>query len=81
MEWIVLACATLVAGCANSPTTDRFRVRVSPLWTKGVNLARSSWRNLTASVTARTLKPGVSKARRCTIALNDSPEPEGLVRD
>jgi putative hemolysin len=22
MKWIVLACATLVAGCANSPTTD-----------------------------------------------------------
>jgi hypothetical protein len=51
-----------------------FRVRVSPLWTKDVNLARSNWRNLTASVRASTLRPGASKARQCTSALHGSPD-------
>jgi hypothetical protein len=54
-------------------TTDRSRVRVSSPGTKGVNLARSSWRNLTASVRERTLTPGASKARWCTTALHGSP--------
>jgi hypothetical protein len=64
---------SLGAQTFRSRTTDRFRVRVSPPWTKGVKLGRSSSRNLTASVRARTLTPGASKARQCTTALNGSP--------
>ena len=76
MKWMVLGCAALVAGSQTlrPRTTDRFRVRVSPLWTKDANLARSSWRNLTASVRARALTPGAWKARQCTTALNGSPD-------